>query len=417
MEFIALTTSGYSISEAESRNEVKRNFEKTRVSGEWIVWIQEKQLLTKNKIAMTTTEISTIPTIDPVIAQQKKESWGNLGVKIYNVDLELQARAQASIAKLFIPTNIDDVAKAEALLKEVKLDKTIIENDRKAVTNPVNNRMSELMNPEKSFDAPCKEVYDACVAIKKADQERQRLENEKLDAQRSCRQFLTTTRNNADASFKGAILEKVGKVYEHALGLGDVTMDMLPDYIDFALTRMNEKNFTVNFPLNTFKLVTEDQYKSMCSELLMFDAKLYLADYENQLRLKFCDYEVALNNKATALAISKKETETKVTEVKSTTINANVAAKIDAVAITPVVSIGTKALKQSYTVDMPETIESVIAIMTAFTAHINLCLPKLNVNKWFAFTPSQAGIALSKVKMDDDSFAPAGINFKQVDKL
>jgi hypothetical protein len=41
----------------------------------------------------------------------------------------------------------------------------------------------------------------------------------------------------------------------------------------------------------------------------------------------------------------------------------------------------------------------------------------LKVNKWFAFTPNQAATALAKVKCDDNNFAPAGIIFKEVDKL
>jgi hypothetical protein len=55
--------------------------------------------------------------------------------------------------------------------------------------------------------------------------------------------------------------------------------------------------------------------------------------------------------------------------------------------------------------------------MAAFTANLQLCLPKLRVTKWMAFTPSQAAGALAKVKNDDNNFSPSGITFKKVDKL
>ncbi len=184
-----------------------------------------------------------------------------------------------------------------------------------------------------------------------------------------------------------------------------------------ALSRFTDADFKIITPTNAYLLISPAEFSAMCNELLTVDSKPYLATYENALRVKFSDYSVALVNKEQALALSKQESETAAQKIQSEKLNADTAAKLQSVAIDPVVSTTTRALKKSYAIDMPETIQSVIAIMTAFTANIDKCLPKLNVNKWFAFTPAQAGTALAKVKCDDNDFAPAGVIFKSVDKL
>lgn len=366
---------------------------------------------------MQTTEITTLTPVQQTESELKRKPWGDLGVRIYQIDIELQLRAQEALKTLITPTKIEDVAKAEAALKAVKATAIIISNDRKSVTNPVNTRMSELMLPEKSFEEPCKKVEAAIIALKKADQERQRLENQKLEELKKCREWLTTTKNNTDAAFKSKVLDKVDKVYGHALGKGDASADMVKEYLEFAISRLSAVEFEKEFPLNTFQLVPAEQFQSMCQELLIFDFNVYKADYTNQLNLKFSDYAVALTNKAQAIANAKKESEQKAAAIESQKANANIGAKLEAVAITPIVQGTNKALKQSYAINMEETVQNAIAILTAFTAHLDLCLPELSVSKWFSFTPAQAGTALAKVKTKDDSFNPAGITFKTVDKL
>lgn len=380
------------------------------------------EVINQNTNQMETKELTTIN--EPSITKEQQEvieakriPWGKLGVNLAKSDLIFQARAQAALALLITPTKMDDYDKALKALKEVKALGVGIKNDRLSLTNPVKDRITELMIPENSFEIPCGKVEQACIALKKADDLRILKENQKLEEVKKCREWLTTTRNNADAAFKNTNIEKVSKAYEHALGKGEVDFEMLPEFITWVLGRRNAVEFDFVYPKNTFSLVTAEQYQAMCVELLTFDSKIYLADYENQLRLKFSDYAVALGNKAQAIANEKKESEAKAAAIEAQKANANVGAKLEAVAITPVIQGTNKALKQSYAINMEENIQNAIAIMTAFTAHLDLCLPELNVSKWFSFTPAQAGTALAKVKTKDDSFSPAGITFKTVDKL
>ncbi len=146
----------------------------------------------------------------------------------------------------------------------------------------------------------------------------------------------------------------------------------------------------------------------------------YIQLYTNELRKKFIDYSVAYSNKKQAIELAAKEDEEKQKALIEEANNKETAIQLESVSEVLEVTVSgpeIKALKKSYEVNMPETVESVIMIMAAFTANLQLCMPKLKVTKWFKFTPDQAATALAKVKCDDNNFAPKGITFKEVEKL
>lgn len=417
MQFLGLTTSRFIFIEANSKSQAQKKFkDDLRKSGEWLAWLIESNFLTntntKNKM---TDQVATIP--DEEIVNRRKEAWGKLGIEVYEFDLKLQVRAQESIAKLTTPTTIGEVVKAEKTLKEVKAECIAIKNTRINLVKPINARLSQLMEPEKSFEKPTKDVETAIITLKREDEAKRRKENETLDAISNCKTNLLTLRNNAEAKFRGINVEKVNAVYLHALGAGEVEADMVDSYIDFAIKRRHAVEFDYVYPKNTSPLVSTEKFLELCVEQLTFDSKIYLGEYENMLKEKFSDYAVALKNKEEALKQAEAERQRKEAEIEANKANANVAAKLDNVAVTPVVTSGAKALKKSYEINMEETVESVITILTAFSAHIDKCLPKLNVSKWFSFTPKQAATALGKIKTDDNTFDHPGLIWKEVNKL
>lgn len=375
----------------------------------------------------TATQNQTLTVVDKEteqkqleVAESKRGAWGELGVKIAKIDFQLQARAQQAIARLKTPKTIEEVVEAEGLLKEVKAEANAISIDRKSITGPVDKRLSELMLPEKSLAEPVKQVESAIIAVKKADEEKRRQENLKLEAKQKCREMLIMHKNNHDSIFKNNILERVNKVYVYALE--NISFAELEEFLkNIAIQRFKAEDFVIGYPKNTFvQYVTEDEYMVLCKECITmaYDSKQYLAIYENDLRAKFSDFEVALNNKAEALRQSEVEKANKAAEIAAQAQHANVAAKLDTIATANVaVTSTTKALKQSYAVDMPETVDSVMKIYTAFSANLSECLSELNVSKWFSLTPSQVTVALAKVKNKNEDFNPTGIIFKTVDKL
>lgn len=358
---------------------------------------------------------------DPAIADKKKATWGDFGVGIYKNELTLQLKTQQSLQKIKMPTDIKMIPEAEKILKEVKADQALIMAERKSITGKLDALGARLMESEKSFNDPLLKLQNEIIRIKKKEEVRVQKENQKKDALNKLREFLTTTKNNLDAKFKQMLTDRIEKVYTHALGDGNIEPADIPFFLDnIVIPKLTPELLKIEYPLNTIpQYITNSEYLELCAELINLSSAPYIAEYTNRLREKFSDYEVAFQNKTQALENSRIEAELQKTKIESEKTNANMASKLESIAhISPVVSsVTTKALKESYEVEMPETLDSAIKIWTAFTQYLDLCSPKLKVNKWFAFTPSQAATALGKVKSDDNTFEPAGITFKIVNKL
>lgn len=360
-------------------------------------------------------------TYDSNVIAQKRVTWGDLGESIYKKEMNIQLMAQQSIGKIKIPSSIKDIPDAERMLKEVKADCAAIVLERKSITSKLDDLGKRLMVPEKSFEEPLLLLSNSIISIKKQEEQRINAENLKRDSINRCREFLTTTKNNMDAKFKQMLSDKVEKVYVYALGDGDIKPAEVNDFLkNVVLPKLSVEHFKIEYPLNTYtQFITHSEYAEMCKEIINIHAGPYIAEYENRLRVKFSDYAVAYENKIQALENSRIEAELEKQRIESEKANADIAAKLDAISASaePIVTTGVKALKQSYEVEMPETLQSALTILTAFSAHLNLCQAKLRVSKWFSLTPAQCAKALSQVKCDDNTFAPAGIIFKQVDKL
>lgn len=368
-----------------------------------------------------TKDLIIIPAFDAEVLASKEKSWASVGVCLFKEEETIKLLALQISAKIKTPSKIEEVKDATITLAQVKKERTELSERRKLSTRKLDGVVARMSIPEKSFDEAIAKSEAAIISLTKADTERQKKDAEKIAKTTACREFLVKAKNEADADFKKAILEKLEKVYLHALGKGEIDMKKLPAFITLAKSRMTEADFKIQYPLNTFsEFVPNEGYVKLCNEILIIDSKIYLKQYHDDIDFKFADYEVALNNKGKALAIAKQETGAKAQQIIDTKANADTAAILNSMTaqtFTGVISHTTKPLKSSYAIDMEETAESAIFIMGAFAQYIHLCKPYLNVNKWFSFTVSQAGIALAKVKTKDEGFAPAGIKFKTVDKL
>lgn len=357
--------------------------------------------------------------VDQDVLVKKRSAWANMGEAIYTGELALQARAQAKLIGITLPANISEVPQAEAMLKELKGEMNAIQDERKKITSKLDEVTARLMLPEKSMLEPIRSLEAEIIKTKKADAEDRRKKQEREDELKSCREFLITSLAAFDAQCKRLITEKVSKAYKYALGAGNVQMDGLEEFTQKAAAKFTEKDFMPAIPSRQLVNVTQEEYAALAAEHFQIDANSYLLAYVVELEKKFSDYEVALNNKEQAVERAKKEEEARLAAIAEEQANKQVAAQLEAASTEMNVSYGpvVKDLKEAYEVDMPETVESVIKIMAAFTANLPLCLPKLRVTKWMAFTPAQAAGALAKVKNDDNAFSPSGITFKKVDKL
>lgn len=353
------------------------------------------------------------------VADAKRQAWGEMGVQVTQVEMQLQAQSQAAIMSLVKPLNIDQVPNAEMQLKTAKATKKAIEELRKKYTSKLDEVASRLMQPEKDADAAIKENEKAIIAIKTAWEAEQRRVLEIQQEVARIKQYVADSIVNHDTKCKQEINEKVAKAYEYALNKS-ITVEGLEVYLNTVRTRINETNgFTPTFSAPRLVNITADEYKEIAEEFNVTPAADYLADFYIQLEERFKDYALAVQNKERALQIANEEAAkeaAKIAEEKkqAETMNA-LQANAEVFNAEPTSDI--KQLKKSYEIDMPETVDSVLLIMAAFAANKSKCLEKLRITKWFTFSAVQAGNALAKLKSEDNNFTATGINFKEVSKL
>lgn len=364
------------------------------------------------------SEVLTLDRQSEVI-EQKRSAWGQMGVVVYKQELQLQVEAQATIKSINYPTKIEDIPGAEQKLKELKAAQKTIESKRKEITSRFDDVVKRLMEPEKSFTEPINNLSAKIIEIKKEYEAEQKRKQSIIDEASAIRLYYQNESVRVKAELQAKVNSLVSRCYEKALQDDTIDPDNVEAYINASKEAIKRHNFS--FTIKSRDVIFSDNSTidlACFNDAMNIDIDSFVNDFKNQIDFKFSDFEISFNNKVAALAESKRQEELKQKEIEDKKRSEELAAKLAATA-TPVDAtlVFTKALKKSYEVDMPETIESVLSIMAAFTANIDKCLPKLKVNKWFAFTPAQAANVLGKLKSENNAFAPTGITFKEVEKL
>jgi hypothetical protein len=357
----------------------------------------------------------------PEIVEQKKQAWSKMGESVYLAELTLQAISQQSLANIQHPTDINQVPDAESKLTQLKKDQKVVESKRKEITSPLDELAKRLMQNEKSFDEPIKALSQAIIGVKSAHEAKQRELRAKDDEMKQIIHNISNYIAESESSQLRKIERAVNKLYENALGENDIHPASIALYLQEAVAKITKDLFFISNPIITSRFFTQEELTPIIDEKMKtYNPDRFLSEFQTLVRNKFSDYEVAFSNKKEALLRSQEEEKAKLKAIEEDKRNKELAASLEASAqvMTPAVTGPVvKELKRSYEVDMPETIDSVLMIFAAFSANIQLCLPKLKVNKWFAFTPAQAANALAKVKCDDNNFQPSGIIFKEIEKL
>ncbi len=351
------------------------------------------------------------------VIAQKREAWAQMGEAVYRSELQLQIQAQAALADIELPTTIEQVPVAEDRLKNIKSSLAAITNNRKAVTSKFDDVTARLMVPEKSFAEPIKMLSDAIIGVKQAYEAESKKKQARFDEIKRCQDHYRNEKIRVEAELAAKVNALVTRCYEHALNKDVKAADVVA-YLNTAKASVTADQFPVQVRTFTPVILTAEECQAVCQDLAKIDQQQFADLFARDVDAKFSDYAVAIANKEQALQLAAEEEKRKATEIGQQQQQQQVAAKLESAAtsvnVEPVI---TKVLKKSYEVDMPDTVESILAVMGAFSANIHLCMPKLKVTKWWSFTPLQAAAALGKVKSDDNQFAPAGITFKVVSKL
>lgn len=364
-------------------------------------------------------QVAEIKQVDAAL-QKKREAYANLGEIIHVSEMALQVKAQKAIQAIKLPTTIAEIPAAEIMLAEAKKAQATIEAERKEVTGKLKPVVDRMMLPEKSLNDPIAQLTNALIALKKQHADAERAKLRKLEEEKNMIQQIAEYRAEADHNCRSQIAVMVASAYEHALGKGDIK----PEEKDAYLAKVEKKMGVVDFelPKPGFKiaLLSPEELAEIMEKHFVWNPHAYVHIFKEELKNRFIDYPAAYQNKKAALERARQEEELQQKNLAIEKENATMSAALDAISmpLTPD-SVGPeiKALKKAYEVDMIESSDNALALWAAFAANKQLCLAKLRVAKWFSCTPAQIAGVLGKIKSDDNQFQPAGIIFKEVQKL
>lgn len=348
--------------------------------------------------------------------QNKQTAFAKFYELAYRTEISLANKVK--IGEINLPTNIDELPGAESRLLEIKKLQQDIKAERSVITKKLDELGGRFMTYEKELQPAIDQLTTGIITVKKAHEAAQAEIRQKQQAIQAFREHVVSVRIANDSQFKQIIQVAVNKAYQDALN-GEVTsMDQLESYLQKVCERVTTGSFIGRNFTAASSMLSKDEIESIIGELYTIAVEDYVTLFAIELENRFSDYEVALHNKQQALAIANREALDATVEIIKEAESAQLEVDIQSAMIFDTVpDTFVKPLKKSYAIDMDDTMQNALKIMAAFSGNINLCLPKLKITKWMAFTPAQAGTALAKVKCDDNNFTPAGIIFKEVDKL
>ncbi len=347
---------------------------------------------------------------------KKRAAWSDLGESIHFVELALQKEALDLIALLIPPTNIKEVPQAEATLKLVKAGAQKLQDKRKEGTSRFDSITSRLMLPEKSTIEPINAYAGAIIMLKSAYEKEQAVVVNKAKEVVRIKEALLNQVNTFDANCKTTIAKLISDAYEYALGAGAVgTVEALIAYLKKVSAKITTAKFVFAPVKPSMQYLNEKEYAELVEGLSI--PTDYVALFAQDLKAQFSDYETAFHNKEIALANQKKEAAEKAEAIADELANKNIAAKLDAISVPALPVSDVKALKKSYVIDMPETMENAMKILGAFIANYAACSAKLRITKAYNFSVGNAMKSLESLRNEDNAFTVEGIVWKELSKL
>ena len=353
------------------------------------------------------------------------KAWAGYAAESHNKLQELQTEAARLIATLSdLPTDIKQIAEAEATLKQSKAKQKEISASRLAQTSKLDKFFENLMAPEKSVLAVIPAYEQAIIKLKNDKAAIDNLQaNKDTEAKRIKETFIIHI-NNKKAEFETRIADIVNNQYTYALNNAksesiinvngaDIALE---DYINKCMGVKKTSDFVIIQPpvTNNYQTDTNAIWASM--ETTYLDGKLIQGKFEGDVKDKFKYFSIAIKNKERAIANSEKVANEAKEQAVIQAEQQNIGAKLSVNATVMNQEPTTKALKEKFELDMPASQESALLIIAAFVANIQKTSSKVKAS-WMKLSVEQMGSAIVAVKNDDNNFMVSGINFKIVQKL
>lgn len=352
--------------------------------------------------------------------ETRVKAWQSFALTLDKTETTLKLMADKATKKLFLPEKIEDVPKAEASLAEVKKDFKEIEKKRKELTAHLDRVTSRLMESEKLADSVIKPAIDKIIEIKKAYE----LEQSKIEAKnnelKNLKERLNIKRIEIIDGFKTKVNEFISNCFIKALDQ-NTSPEMIGSVLLVNERQLIPSDFIIPIPekLPPTNYVTKDELTELVNQILVHDVDAFVKNARAELRFKFSDYDSAFANKKEAIAQNEREQQEKQKEQIQQKANEVLSVEIEAQA-TPLnfePTVAVSSLKKIMKIDMPETTVSMVAIWKAYFANFDLVDSKMRISKKFKMCAENIIIALEAVKKDDPKFNPAGIIWKETEKI
>jgi hypothetical protein len=356
--------------------------------------------------------------VDSETLQKRQTAWAGLGQLVYTTELQLQAIAQQAILSSTIPQTIEQVSESELKIKALKKVQNDLIDRRKSITSKFDAKTQDLMKAEKSIDEPIKQLTDACITLKSAEAKRMKIEMDKQNEINTIKDKINSSLVSLEATYKSKIELAVNKCFESALVDKNLNPSEIGNYIDEILSKVKDEHFKITIPTIESKILTESEILEIANNLIAKFRKPsdFVLMYANAINDKFAFYEIAYNDKETAITKNKELESQKLKAIEKEKVNKEVASKLESLAVDVTVQPTLKKLKESYEVDLDETLPNAMLIISAFVANYDDCIKKIRV-KPFNLSVGQMAKAIADLKSENNDFEVTGIKFRLIEKL
>jgi len=350
----------------------------------------------------------------PATVQNAFIVYGQQGANLAVMNAKLAKLEKDALAQ--VPATVTDIAISEAALSN--LSKTIAQiNDlRGDAVRPINSELAKLMGYEKNLAVAKQNLSVAIIEAKKvkeAEANKLRLKDDEI---RQYQSYIDRMVAETEAQFSTYINTTIEKAYVHALGEGNIANDGKEAFIEEVIKlRATVAVFTHKIKPYDWKYNTPAHAMEVDIMAKLSVPQIYIDQFKMKILDKFQDYDLAVQDKQTALTRAANEAAEEAKQIEADKNMSVTMAAIQSEATPLVVDDGIKLLNRLYQLDMPESWESSKIIMIAFVNTFQQ-FKGLRVSP-FKISVQQMADQLSKLKTADNNFNFTGAIWKEVTKL
>lgn len=366
-------------------------------------------------------------TTDLTLPENKKSNWLKTAERSHALDISLQSKSSAIIVALStLPTLItaEAISGYEANLKKTKQDISDLCAERMEFTSILDTVKASKMKFEKEAAAALPPFETALLKCKQEKKKIDDLAQAKVNEIAALRLSFANHITQQRALMESSIVTQVAKMFEVAITT-KTQPERIETYLALNMNTLTEADFKpAKYNGGAPIYITKEESAIIMQDIWSANIISPIAmveEYQSQLKAKFEFYSISLKQSEAALALSASESAAAIAAINDDSLNQQVADKLQTVSapLTTSIEVKTKSIKKVWRLDMIDSEQTAITILSAFVANWALCKPHLRLKDAALMNLSikQMGGALVSVKEADEAFSVSGIVFKVEEKL